>query len=326
MNHILNVCINAVTEASAVCRTVQNRMVRGDTLVKNDRSPVTIADFASQAIVCRILKQTFPEIPIVGEEDSNDLKREKYYGLLRRVSEFLPDFSEDEIVEAVESGSGTPGPSFFTLDPIDGTKGFLRGDQYAVALSLIRDGRVDLGVLGCPNLSFDGSKNKGIIAYAQRDRGAFARLPGRDAAEALHVSGRNESSVVRFLESVEPGHADHALQAVIKKSASGRSRSVRMDSQAKYVMLAGDRAEVYLRIPSPKTPHYKEKIWDHAAGSIIVEEAGGKVTDMTGKDLDFSTGHRLLNNTGVIGTNGLFHDSLVGNLADQIPTTGSGPG
>ena len=48
---------------------------------------------------------------------------------------------------------------YWTLDPIDGTKGFLRGDQYAVALGLIDDGEVILGVLGCPNLpNSDGSR------------------------------------------------------------------------------------------------------------------------------------------------------------------------
>ncbi len=59
----------------------------------------------------------------------------------------------------------------WTIDPIDGTKGFLRGEQYAVCLSLIVDAQVQVGVIGCPNLPFD-TDTKGSIFVAVRGQGA----------------------------------------------------------------------------------------------------------------------------------------------------------
>jgi len=56
---------------------------------------------------------------------------------------------------------------------------------------------------------------------------------------------------------------------------------------------------------------YVEKIWDHAAGFILVEEAGGKVTDLNGNPLDFSQGKTLAKNKGIIATNGKLHDIVI---------------
>ena len=82
-----------------------------------------------------------------------------------------------------------------------------------------------------------------------------------------------------------------------------------MDSQVKYGLVSRGDASIYLRLPTQKS--YRENIWDHAAGSIIVEEAGGRVTDIQGKPLNFSVGNKLTNNRGVIATNGKLHDLLL---------------
>ncbi|MCB0191961.1 MAG: 3'(2'),5'-bisphosphate nucleotidase, partial [Anaerolineae bacterium] len=66
-----------------------------------------------------------------------------------------------------------------------------------------------------------------------------------------------------------------------------------------------------------KYPGYREKIWDHAAGSLIIEEAGGRVTDMYGKPLDFSSDYKMNDNRGVIVSNGDLHDAVLEALADQ---------
>ena len=86
---------------------------------------------------------------------------------------------------------------------------------------------------------------------------------------------------------------------------------LRMDSQAKYGAVARGDASLYLRLPSPKSPDYREKIWDHAAGCIIVEEAGGRVTDMTGKPLDFDHGRLMQDSRGVVVSNGTRHDAVI---------------
>jgi 3'(2'), 5'-bisphosphate nucleotidase len=90
-----------------------------------------------------------------------------------------------------------------------------------------------------------------------------------------------------------------------------RAEPVRMDSQAKYALLASGQGEALLRLLSPKRPDYREMIWDQAAGSLIVSEAGGRVTDLDGKPLDFAQGRTLAKNRGVLATNGKLHDALL---------------
>jgi 3'(2'), 5'-bisphosphate nucleotidase len=84
-----------------------------------------------------------------------------------------------------------------------------------------------------------------------------------------------------------------------------------MDSQVKYGLVASGEAALYLRLPNPDKQNYRECIWDHAAGAIIVEEAGGKVTDMNGKTLNWSENEKMLNNRGVIVSNGAIHDQII---------------
>jgi 3'(2'), 5'-bisphosphate nucleotidase len=94
---------------------------------------------------------------------------------------------------------------------------------------------------------------------------------------------------------------------------------VRMDSQAKYAAVARGQAEIYLRSPNPRTPDYRECIWDHAAGWLVVEEAGGTVTDVYGRALDWTHGRRLAQNIGVLATNGILHETVLQALASLLP-------
>jgi len=306
MEKYLNPALQAVSAAGMICREIQQQLVSADSMDKKDKSPVTIADYASQALICSVLNSAFPEIPIVGEEDAGDLRKPQNKTMLDKIASFLPGVPTGQITEAIDLGNGAPGDLFWTLDPIDGTKGFLRGDHYAVALALIRDGQVVLGVLGCPNLAYDAN-SKGSLYYAIRGQGSVANDSNMDKSRNIRVSERGPEETVRFLESVEKGHANHAGQANIIETFGQRKASVRVDSQVKYAVLASGDAEVYLRLPKPEMPDYREKIWDHAAGTIIVEEAGGTVCDAMGKPLDFCQGKNLKNNRGVIATNGQFY-------------------
>jgi 3'(2'), 5'-bisphosphate nucleotidase len=91
---------------------------------------------------------------------------------------------------------------------------------------------------------------------------------------------------------------------------------VRLDSQAKYAVLAAGKGELYLRLLSPDRPDYREKIWDQAAGSLILEEAGGRITDLDGKPLDFTTGRSLTNNRGILASNNLLHSAALSALRE----------
>jgi 3'(2'), 5'-bisphosphate nucleotidase len=84
-----------------------------------------------------------------------------------------------------------------------------------------------------------------------------------------------------------------------------------MDSQAKYGALARGDAALYLRLPSTEYPDYREKIWDHAAGSLIVEAVGGTVTDVYGQTLDFASDYKMNKNRGVIASVGMIHDTVL---------------
>ena len=68
--------VAAVRSAARACRAVQERLVRPEALEKGDKSPVTVADFASQAIICAELERALPRDPVVGEEDADTLRHE----------------------------------------------------------------------------------------------------------------------------------------------------------------------------------------------------------------------------------------------------------
>jgi 3'(2'), 5'-bisphosphate nucleotidase len=322
MNHPLEkekaTAMRAVIAASKLCIKVRAAFDEESTMVKRDRSPVTIADYGSQAVICKILRETFPYDPIVAEENSQELSKPENGEILgqvvRRVHDFFPKASSKEICSWIDWGCQEPSQRFWTLDPIDGTKGFLRGDQYAIALALIEEGEVRLGVLGCPNLQIATNpdrKGQGALLTALKNQGAVQTdLEGKGQAP-ISVSGISCPAEARLTESFESAHSDHLSHERIARRLNIGTPPLRMDSQAKYAVLARGEASIYLRLPSPDTPDYRERIWDHAAGSLVIEEAGGKVTDALGRTLDFSQGRRLEKNQGIIATNGRLHNTVL---------------
>jgi 3'(2'), 5'-bisphosphate nucleotidase len=120
---------------------------------------------------------------------------------------------------------------------------------------------------------------------------------------------------MRFAESVETAHGDQHLQERIARAVGITRPALRMDSQAKYGLVARGDAALYLRLPSPHAPEYRENIWDHAAGTILVEEAGGRVSDMYGQPLDFASGVKMHANRGVVASNGAIHAAVIAALA-----------
>ncbi len=311
----LSVGLEAVRQASVICRRVQKE-IAGSALEKEDRSPVTIADFASQAVVCRILNNAFPSDPIIGEETAADLRSEERRPFLDRVVGLLgdlhPGVQAGAVCDWIDAGRGDSGSRFWTLDPIDGTKGFLRGEQYAVSLALIVDGQIQVSILACPNLpAADGwDRETGCLFSAVRGQGAvLRRLDGSAETRPVRVSGTGKGSAARLCESVESGHSAHGRSSQIAELLGIQSAPVRLDSQAKYGVVARGEADAYLRLPTKAG--YREKIWDHAGGVLVVEEAGGKVTDVDGKPLEFTHGRELSANRGVIVTNGLLHEAIL---------------
>jgi 3'(2'), 5'-bisphosphate nucleotidase len=356
--------IRAVELASVVCATVFDSLNRESQVnTKPDQSPVTIADYAAQAIIIDALKDQFPDIAFIAEEDSTMLRLPSSTSMCDAILSLVhkvKKMSLEDILDNVDRGSSEGGPQgkYWVLDPIDGTKGFVGGRQYALCLGLVVDGVAVMGVLGCPNYcpsgsvvqSIDGSnadKKHGSLFVAVVGQGAFlrrlrlilsdteySRISGSEHEpkgktvsittdnnideQPISVSTTNDFGDAVFCESVESGHTSHSLSASVAEKLNIVNPPTRMDSQCKYASVAcGSMSGVdaYLRPPPSSMAGRHENTWDHAAGCVIVSEAGGRVTDLLGQPLDFSCGRLLRNNVGVVCSNSVLHDRIIGATA-----------
>lgn len=310
------VAIDAAIAAAKLCQAVRREIPVA--MEKIDKSPVTVADYGSQALICKALKAAFPEDAIVGEEDATDLRSnaEQLQKVTNHVQSLVPDATPEQVADWIDCGNGEVGGRFWTLDPIDGTKGFLRQDQYAVAIALIEDNEVKVGVMACPALKLE-SGEEGALFVAVRGEGATMQAISGGTWRSLRVVAADDVENMRFVESVEASHGDQSRQTSVAKAVGFTAESLRMDSQAKYGIVASGQAALYMRLPSPKTPDYRENIWDHAAGAIVVEEAGGRVTDMHGNVLPFGMGKKMVNNQGIVVSNGTIHDTVLKALKES---------
>mmetsp|Transcript_8148 Transcript_8148/g.10457 ORF Transcript_8148/g.10457 Transcript_8148/m.10457 type:complete len:461 (-) Transcript_8148:1745-3127(-) len=313
-------------------------------IMKEDLSPVTVGDFAAQAVVLNRIFEAYEEDSFVAEESSKSLRSDSVLtqGVLNAIRSEV-SWTEDELYSAIDLGKKYEHQSAdrtWVLDPVDGTRGFLRGrlnhGQYCVALCLLDKGIPVIGILGCPNLvSSEGddyddmAAPRGCIFFASKSGGSYQvpLFPTNDApyCSKLDVTPNDGKSVLvgdaRFCIGVESYgnfggkqskissiiHGEHALN---KSGDIVKAR--RMDSQVKYGVIARGGAEVFLRFTKDG---YNEFIWDHAAGGVVIIEAGGQVSDLNGNELDYSQriGDKLPSSVeGIIATNGgVFHESIL---------------
>ncbi|MBK7047712.1 MAG: 3'(2'),5'-bisphosphate nucleotidase [bacterium] len=313
----LDVALDAVREAGSLCHEVGQAVDRG-ALAKPDRSPVTVADFGAQALVCRALGEAFAADPVMGEESAAALRQPEGAALLARVTALVaarqPGAGAGDVCEWIDRGQlAAAAPRFWALDPVDGTKGFLRGGQYAIALALVIDGQLAAAVMGCPSLGTQVADDAGDgTLFAALASGGAWQMPLRAAGapRIMRTSTVADPARMRFCESVEAAHSSHGNAARVTELLGVTAPPVRLDSQAKYGVVARGEAEAYLRMPN--RADYSENIWDHAAGALVVTEAGGTVTDIAGKPLDFSRGVKLAVNRGVVATCGPVHAAVIG--------------
>jgi 3'(2'), 5'-bisphosphate nucleotidase len=170
---------NASLLTKSVLRSLSNN-VSAET--KADDSPVTIADFAAQALLISTLHAAFPTDAFLGEESAgalreNDALAERVWELVQRAQDLAHastsangeqqqtqqpaltfPTSKAQMLEAIDrggSGETTHAGRVWVMDPVDGTATFMQGQQYAVCLCLLVAGTQAVGVIGCPNLAFD---------------------------------------------------------------------------------------------------------------------------------------------------------------------------
>lgn len=279
---------------------------------KADASPVTSADLASQIILVGDILKAFPEASFIAEEDSSAVNE----SIIAELRELLQ--CEQVDLSSLKVPFDANGDSFWAIDPIDGTKGFLRVDQegqYCVCVALLlkekdnNSWQVKMSVIGCPEIPFkhkNGNEiSKGTLFYAVRGEGCFEEplftTPSDIAVERRRLV-QNKFVAKKDLvlcRSFEPSHSNRAFGEKVLKCLGSSVPPISIDGQGKYALIARSQAHLYLRI-SPQGIDHKDKLWDHAPGSLLVEESGGCICSVAdASPIHFSDTPFIQHNGGI---------------------------
>jgi 3'(2'), 5'-bisphosphate nucleotidase len=308
--------LDAVRKALQLCREVQLYALRSvDKSSADDISPVTIADYGAQAILSRTLQEYFPDDGILAEESSHDflalVEPEQRSSILNMLTEVLDEnITLSQLTEWLDYGQQKPARRLWTLDPIDGTRGFIALRHYSVGVGILTDGVPTGGIIGCPAFGVGILAEPlagGMLFYVQDGKAYRQPIEGGTPVE-IHVSAHRDPSEVILVQSVEERHGNKERKAAVYQQAGfGNSRLYELDSMEKYALMAAGHADVCLHIPLKTSTFH---VWDHAPGAALLTAAGGNVCGLDGKPLDFSQG-RVIPCDGVIMTNGAVHDTIV---------------
>ncbi len=238
---------------------------------KPGNEPVTIADHQCSEFIVNALESAFPDDIVISEEVAD--KRDRLH--------------TDRV---------------WYVDPIDGTKDFIRGAKtYCVMIGLAIQHKPVLGVIFQPNHQ--------SLYFACTGSGAWSVFDGEE--QKLHCSTTSDRSDARLLSSTMVDDRIIRESLGIKDAESIGSIGIKMSTIA-----AGAR-DIYA---NPAT-HCSS--WDTCAPEIILQEAGGKMTNLYGKALLYDNPNGLKHMQGLIATNGPLHDSVVEKLAPLFPNLGN---
>ncbi|KAG5982021.1 hypothetical protein E4U55_002411 [Claviceps digitariae] len=332
----LSLCFHALHVAASISQSLVSPRQDKGALTKDDFSPVTVADFAVQALLIATIKSAFPEDTFVGEEDAsalrdNDALLTRVWDLLRQTrlagqedewgreddaGIVLPESREHLCGLLDQAGSSRPGKKGRTwiFDPIDGTRIYLRGGLYAINMALLVDGIQTLGCVGCPNMAVDATAplqnedvdahGRGCIVYAVRGHGAYARpmygSVGDDARDHHRLAQVSSSSDMRFVTCASI--VDSALEDVHGVIAS-RLGAVYPGCDLVAWVLRWTTLAMGLGNTTVWVYKRREryaKVWDHAGAMLLFEETGGKITDVMGRDIDLTGGRTMSANFGFV--------------------------
>lgn len=302
--------ISAVRDAVKLCRAVQENYLISNTKVgETSKEPVTIADYGSQAIICRTLQSIHPDDAVVSEESGKQFLELTSDDQQATVIELISDIlgttvTKDQVVAWLDFGKGKQASRTWVIDPIDGTKGFVDLRHYAIAVGLMIDGQPVEGIVAAP-----GYNEVGALFYT-KDGDTFKAPIADGNGEKVVVSQRTDPSEYVVVQSYEKAHASKSrMQLTRDYSGLGDSPLHELDSMEKYALVACGDADLYMRLPRAGG-EYAHRIWDHAAGYALVMNAGGRATDIDGSPLDFSQGNTLPN-LGMVVSNGQLHEKIV---------------
>lgn len=330
----LRIAIGVVQKAAQLGQSIIASNDKG-TVEKHDHSPVTVADFAIQALLVATFKAAFPDDVFVGEEDASDLRAkpdllERVWGLLEGIGGDedaralcrLPE-SKEHLCDLVDQcGANKPGKGrTWVFDPIDGTQNYVSRKLYAINIGLLLDGKQQLGVVGCPNMSIEAAApfcdtdvdptGIGCIIFAVKDHGAHIRaLPGSLADTPTRQLPRNSSSAIKFLTSTT---VDSCLPNIHEKIARSLSTPYPNVDLLPWVLRW---AVLALGLGNTTVWVYKKrarygKVWDHSGAMLLFEETGGKITDVHGKEIDLTVERKMIGNFGFVAAPKELHANVL---------------
>jgi 3'(2'), 5'-bisphosphate nucleotidase len=301
----------AVRQSAELCRRVQEKHLMSSEKA-GQQGPVTIADYGSQAILCRTISQLFPDDGILAEESGAQfvelVAEEQKREVIRLLDDILGvEVRQSDVVRWLDFGHGRETERLWVIDPIDGTKGFLALRSYVIACGVMVNRVPIAGVIGAP--AYPTADRGGMLFHAQSGAAFIQPLAG-GLAKRIKVSDKTEAAEVRALESFEKSHASQERMARVRELAGLHDAAlIQIDSMEKYARIAAGDGELYLRLPR-KGNTRSFMIWDHCAGVALVQAAGGIATDLDGSPLDFSDG-KALNNKGVVVSNRRIHEKVI---------------
>jgi 3'(2'), 5'-bisphosphate nucleotidase len=327
----LDPILDAVRQATVLCREVQHHSLRSMDKLSNDTSenePVTIADYGSQALIGRVLAEYFPNDGVVAEEAgsqflelTSDRQKAEIINLLTTILDV--NVIQDDIMRWLDQGRNqSDSQRVWVIDPIDGTKGFVAMRHYAIGIGILEAGYPAGAVIAAPGYG-DGvsaDDDDGLLFYIKNGKAYQEPLLGGEA-QLIRVSHRSEQ--LRIVQSFEKQHASKTRMASTREKAGMSDATVsELDSMEKYALVANGDADIYMRLPNLTStrPHM---VWDHAPGVALVLAAGGMVTDVDGSMLDFSQG-RTLPNRGMLVSNGTVHERLIQAVAELLEEEAQG--
>lgn len=245
---------------------------------KEDKSPVTIADLLHQSQVQQMLKDHFAGDGLICEEP-RAMQEQVIEEAAQVSSKYYGSALRPEVHTIPASGRVR-----WMLDPIDGTKGYLAGRYYAIALGFFRDGAPHFGAMAVPHAPrAERTRIDNAIAFAVVGRGAWIGSVSEQGAlefEPLRTERESFEKPYRIAVSLEHGGA---LSGAME---SGELAVVKMDSQAKYLAVAANEMDAYLR--KSRGDGGTDVTWDHMPGALIAREAGCTVASFDDSPIEFA--------------------------------------
>lgn len=348
----LQAAAKVVQQAAKLSQSVISAEDKG-VVEKDDLSPVTVADFAIQALLTASIHHVFPADKFVGEESADELRGnavllDRVWSLLQRLKEAeaeslckLPATPE-QMCEMIDwCGNGIPGGPesgrVWIFDPIDGTQTFVKGQAYAINVALLEGGKQLLSIIGCPTIPVDAEipitnvtsdpTGRGSLVFAARGYGAYVRpLVGTAAdVQIRKIEPHAEKATIADLRSVTcfntlVSGVDDAHQTIVERLGVEFPGCDLLGWVPRWVTLALGAANMTVWVYKRRDRF--AKIWDHAGAMLLFEEVGGKITDVDGKDIDLTVGRKLTANYGFVAAPKNVHAQVLETVREVLREQG----